>query len=128
MEAAVTAAERMVFEAQIDLDAGHSQKAGKGAYLSMIKAAKALVLMQYDDVTDDPDEVVEEFKERYYDSKLIFDPFAGGKFANYLFTAHRNTDTTFTPDSTHRIIEEALLFIEAVHGCYNRIRLAAAPD
>lgn len=119
----MTAAERMVFEAQVFLDAENFQQAGKDAYLGMIKAAKAMVLIKYDDVSEDPDEVVEEFKDRYYDTKLIFDPFAGGKFANYLFIAHKNTDTSFTSESAHQLIEEALLFIEAIHGCYNRMRL-----
>ncbi|MHC5110704.1 MAG: nitrite/sulfite reductase [Planctomycetota bacterium] len=122
----MTAAERLVFEAQVFLDAGNVQKAGKQGYDSMIKAAKALVQFQYDDISNDADEIVDEFKERYYDTKLIFDPFAGGKFANYLFAAHENTGKAFTEDSARHTIEEAQLFIEAVHNCYNRMRLEAA--
>ncbi len=119
----MTAAERIVFEAQVHLEDGDAQQAGEAAYKSMIKAAKALVQIQYDDVTeDDADEVVEEFKERYYDTERIFDPFAGSKFADYLFAAHDQAGTTFTADSARHLIEESQLFIECVHSCYNRIR------
>ncbi|MDG2381369.1 MAG: nitrite/sulfite reductase [Pirellulaceae bacterium] len=119
----MSASERLVFEAQVKLEEGDSQQAGKTAYQAMIKAAKALVLIQYDDVTEeDPDEVVDEFKERYYDTEVIFDPFAGSKFADYLFAAHEQANRTFDAESAHHLIEESQLFIEAVHSCYNRIR------
>ncbi|MCH7872067.1 MAG: nitrite/sulfite reductase, partial [Planctomycetes bacterium] len=119
---AMTDAERIVFEAQLFLEAGNVQKAGKDAYSAMLKAAKALVQIKYDDVTDEADEVVDEFRERYYDTKLIFDPYAGGKFAHYLFAVHKTIATPFTPESARHTIEEAQLFIEAVHSCYNRMR------
>jgi sulfite reductase (ferredoxin) len=117
-----TAAERMVFESQIKLEKGNVQDAGRNAYRAMLRAAKALVQMQYDDVTDEPEEIVEEFRERFVDTKLFHDPFAGPKFSNYLFEAHELKDTLFTPDTAHQRIEEAQLVIEAVHSCYNRIR------
>ena len=119
----MTGAERLVFEAQIHLEANETDAAGTTGYKAMIKAAKAIVLIQYDDVTeDDPDEVVEEFKERYYDTEYFFDPFAGAKFADYLFAAHASSNESFTADSARTRIEEAQLFIEAVHTCYNKIR------
>ena len=119
----ITAAERMEFNAQVLLEEGQGDAAGVEAYRAMIKAAKALVQIQYDDVTDeDPDEVVDEFKERFYDTKRIFDPFAGSKFADYLFAAHSQKDDQHTVDSARVLTEEAHLFIEAVHNCYNRIR------
>ncbi|MFQ5413395.1 MAG: nitrite/sulfite reductase [Phycisphaerae bacterium] len=123
---AMTEAERIVFEAQLALEAGDAQRGGDGAYKAMLTAAKALVKMQYDDVADDADEIVEEFRERFYDTKLIFDPFAGGKFAHYLFAAHAHAGASSTSDAAHELIEEAQLFIEAVHGCYNRMRMDAA--
>ena len=126
----MTAAERIVFGAQVHLDDGNAQQAGKDAYNAMIKAAKALVLIQYDDVTEeDPDEVVDEFRERYFDTEVFLDPYAGPKFANYLFAAHAESGKSFTAESAHHRIEESQLFIEAVHSCYNKIRtegLAAA--
>lgn len=120
-EFGMTAVDRILFGAQTLLEAKNVQQAGEDAYSAMLKAAKALVLIQYDDVSNDPEEIVEEFQERYYDTEIIFDPFAGGKFANYLFAAHKNAGTPFTLESAHHTIEEAHLFIEAVHSCYNRM-------
>jgi sulfite reductase (ferredoxin) len=117
-----TAAERMVFEAGLLLEKGEAQKAGEDAYKAMIRGAKALVQMQYDDVGNDPAEIVQEFRERFYDTQLFFDPFAGAKFALYLFDAHAAVGAKFTPDLAHRQITEAQLFIEAVHSCHNRLR------
>jgi sulfite reductase (ferredoxin) len=121
-EFAMTDAERLVFDSQVKLDENDPQKAGEGAYKAMLGAAKALVQIQYDDVTSDPEEVIEEFKERFFDTEIFFDPFAGPKFANYLFAAHESAGCEFTNDSAHVVIEEAQLFIEAVHTCYNKIR------
>lgn len=119
----MSAAERIVFGAQVLLEEGNAQQAGDDAYRAMIKSAKALVMMQYDDVTEeDPDEVVEEFKERYFDTEVFHDPFAGPKFAHYLFAAHDSMGIKFDQESAHHRIEEAQLFIEAVHSCYNRLR------
>ncbi|MCH7993479.1 MAG: nitrite/sulfite reductase [Planctomycetes bacterium] len=119
-------AERMIFDAQVLLDDGHIDQAGRDAYAAMLKAAKGLVLIEYDDVTDDAEEIVEEFKERFYDTKRFFDRYAGGKFAHYLFAAHEKSDTTFTAESARHLIEEAHLFVEAVHSCYQRVRGEAA--
>lgn len=121
-EFAMANAERLVFDSQVKLEENNAQEAGQGAYQAMLGAAKALVQIQYDDVTSDPEEVVEEFKERFFDTELFFDPFAGPKFANYFFAAHENAGCQFTNDSAHVLIEEAQLFIEAVHTCYNKIR------
>jgi len=123
---AMTEAERLVFEAQIELEKGRIQKAGDDAYAAMLRSARALVQTQYDDVSNDPKEIVAEFRERYFDTKKFFDPFAGGKFAQYLFNAFENTGRTHTPESAHQAIEEAQLFIEATHACYQRWRFESA--
>ena len=119
----MTAAERVIFESQVKLEQGNVQEAGRDALKAMLKSAKALVQIQYDDVTEeDPDEIIDEFRERYYDTELFFDPFAGSKFADYLFAAYEDTGKSHTPESAHHLIEESQLFVEAVHSCYNRIR------
>ena len=115
-------AERLVFDAQVKLEEQDAKTAGDGAFKAMVGAAKALVQLQYDDVTNDPEEVVDEFKERYFDTELFYDPFAGPKFANYFFAAYENAGGHFTDESARVLIEEAQLFIEAVHSCYNRLR------
>ena len=119
-EFAMTDADRVAFSAHIALEKDDAQQAAKAAYSAMIKAAKALVQIQYDDVSEnDPDEVVDEFRARYFDTELFHDPFMGPKFGNFLFAAHENRKKTHTPESAHHLVEEAQLFIEAVHSCYN---------
>ena len=120
------AAERLVFEAGLHLDAGNAQRAGETAYAAFLKAAKGLVQVQYDDVSNEPDEIVQEFKERFFDTQLFFDPFVGPKFANFLFAAHAGAGEQFTADTAHHRIAEAQLFIEAVHNCYNKLRTKAS--
>ena len=87
----LAAAEREVFEAQVAWEGGEFQKAGTTAYLAMVHAAKALVKLDYALIGDDPDRIVSEFRTRYYDTQKFFDPFAGGKFAHYLFAAHEKS-------------------------------------
>ena len=120
VEFGLAAAEREVFEAQVLLENGEIEKAGKTAYLSMIQAAKTLVRTEYLDVPDDSERVVSEFRTRFYDTQKFFDPFAGGIFANYLFAAHQRV-RPHTQESAHHLIEEAQLFVDAAHSCYNRM-------
>jgi sulfite reductase (ferredoxin) len=117
----LAAAEREVFEAQIALESGEIEKAGKTAYHSMIHAAKALVKISYPNISDDPGEIIGEFRTRLYDTQKFWDPYAGGKFANYLFDAHQKADQAYTGDSSRYLIDEAQLFIDAAHSCYNKM-------
>lgn len=87
----------------------------------MLHAARGLIKIEFLDISDDRDEIVNQFRTRYFNTRKIFDPFAGPKFANYLFAAHQRKGTRYTPDSSRRLIEEAQLFIEACHGCFNRL-------
>jgi len=120
----LAAAERELFEAQVAWEGGQIEQAGKTAYLSMVQAAKALVKIESSNIADDPGLIVGEFRTRFYDTQKFFDPFAGGKFAHYLFAAHEKSSEPHTADSTRYLIDEAQLFIDAAHSCYNRI---AAP-
>jgi sulfite reductase (ferredoxin) len=112
----LAAAEREAFEAQLTLEAGDFQKATRQAVGSMMTAAKELVLSKTP-VKDDSSEVVREFREKFFDTKLFWDPFAGGKFAQYFFQAVENPVQNPTSDAAHRLVEEAQLFIEAAHSC-----------
>ena len=40
---------------------------------------------------------------------------------HYLFAAQQKSADPYTPDSARYLIEEAHLFIEAAHSCYNRL-------
>jgi sulfite reductase (ferredoxin) len=115
------AAERELFEAQVALESGQVEHAGKAAYRAMLRAAKALVQAEYPDISDQADEIVKEFRQRYFDTQVFFDPFAGGKFANYLFDAHGKAGQTHTPESSRYLLDEAQLFIDAAHSCSNRL-------
>ena len=77
------------------LDDGKFDKADEAAYRAMVLAARALVRTRFLSLaTDDPARVIEEFRKHFYDTKLFFDPFAGGKFAHYLFDRHNNPPAT----------------------------------
>jgi len=117
----LAAAERELFEAQVAFEKGMAEKAGTSAYQSMLTAARALVQAEYPDVSTNPDQVVSEFRKRYYDTQLFFDPFAGGKFANYLFDAHARAREPRSEESVRYLIDEAQLFIDAAHSCSNRL-------
>ncbi len=124
----VAAAETLHFEAQVVLDEssqnGNVKKAADMALQSMLSAAQALVKMQNIDIADDPDRIVNEFRTRFYDTKLFFDPFVHGKFANFFFNAYERRDEAVDFDKARQLIEEARLFIEAVHDCNGRMLVA----
>ena len=117
----LAAAERELFEAQLAYEKGEVEAAGSRAYHAMLTAAKALVQVEYPDVPNNAAQIVAEFRKRYYDTQLFFDPFAGGKFANYLFDAHRKADQLHTSESSRYLIDEAQLFIDAAHACSSRL-------
>jgi sulfite reductase (ferredoxin) len=123
-EFGLAAAERQVFEAQVFLDQNAYQKAGETAYASMMKAAKTLVEEQFYDVPNDPNRIAEEFRTRFYDTKLFWDEYAGGKFGHYYLRAHEKANEPYTPEEAHRRVEEAQLVIEAAHSCYRKLLAA----
>jgi sulfite reductase (ferredoxin) len=120
----LTAAEREVFEAQLLLEDGRADDAGRGAYLAMVHAAKGLVRGEYLDISDNEETIAAEFRRRFYDTQKFYDPFVGGKFAQYFFAAHESAGRGYSRESAHHLVEEAQLFIEACHSCYNRVGTA----
>ena len=117
----LAAAERELFEAQLAFEDGRTEQAGNKAYQAMLHAAKALVSVENPHVQEDPEQIIAEFRARYYDTQKFFDPFAGGKFANYLFDAHRKANHPHTSESSRYLMDEAQLFIDAAHSCNNRL-------
>ena len=117
----LSGSEREAFEAQIRLDEGDSAAAYRAAYGAMLSAARSLVKSQFLDVPDDPDTIVREFRSRFYDTEIFFDPFAKGKFAHYLLRVHADPIESPTLDQARQVVEEAQLFIEAAHACYGRM-------
>ena len=123
----LAAAEAQVFEAQLQMEAGDHSKADTLAYQGMLLAAKGLIKTEFIDITDDPDDIVREFKTRFFDTQLFFDKYAGGKFAMYLFRRHDRVSRPGTAESARQLIEEAQLFLEASHACQARL-VAQSPQ
>jgi len=101
------------------------KKADELAYQAMLSAARSLVRSEYIDVTWEAEDIVKEFRTRFFDTERFFDKYAKGKFAEYLFARHENTPDNPTKDQAHQLVEEAQLFIEACHAC--DMRVSAAP-
>lgn len=121
IEMELAAAEREVFEGQVQLEEGSAVTARNHAFAAMVAAARALVKREHPNVGTDADEVVREFRTRFHDSKRFHDPFAGPKFAQYFFRAHEHLVEAATADGARQLVEEASLFVEAAHQCYQRL-------
>jgi sulfite reductase (ferredoxin) len=120
----IAKAESEHFEALVALDDGDYAQADERAYRSMLMAARALVRTRYLNVGQEPDQVVEEFRQRFFDTQLFFDRFAKGKFAQYFFDRHENAPQRLDRGTAYRMVEEARLFIEACHDCEARLSAA----
>lgn len=117
----LAASEREVFEAQLLLDAGSPHDAAARAYSAMLEAARALTREKSPNVGEEPDEIVREFRTHLVDTQLFSDPFAGAKFAHFLFRTHREGINGVSEEAAHQLIEEAQLFVDAAHQCYTRL-------
>ena len=117
----LAAAEAQVFEAQLQLEEGHHAKADELAYQAMLLAAKGLVKTEFTDISEAPDDIVREFRERFFETQVFFDKYAGGKFAMYLFRRHEAVSRPETAEAARQLIEEAQLFLEASHACQARL-------
>jgi sulfite reductase (ferredoxin) len=113
-----TAAETEAFEAQLLLDNGQYREADEKAYQAMLKAAHTLVQLQWLDAPTEPTTVVNEFRNRFVETKLFWDTYHGNQFANYLLARHEAADARYTQDTAHKLVEEANLFIDAAHKCH----------
>jgi sulfite reductase beta subunit-like hemoprotein/uncharacterized protein (UPF0332 family) len=126
VEVELAAAERELFEAQVLLDEKKIDGSAGRAFSAMLLAARALTREKNANVGSEADEVVSEFRRHFYDTELFFDPFAGGRFAQFLFRAHEERGKTATQEGAHQLIEEATLFVDAAHQCYTRLGSALA--
>ena len=119
-------AESQVFEAQLALEENDPARADQLAYGAMLQAAKGLIKTEFIDISDEPAQIVMEFRTRFYDTEVFFDKYARGKFANYLFRRHEQPSPATERDTARRLIEEAQLFLEATYAC--QARLASIPS
>ena len=123
-EFTLAASERELFEAQLLLDSGYAQQAAKLAYASMVRAAQGLVKDQNPNISEDETQIIAEFTRGFYDTKLFWDKYAGGKFAEYLFKAKEfiASGKAVDADRAVQLLQEAQLFIDAAHDCHNKTR------
>jgi ferredoxin-nitrite reductase len=115
-ELELTQAESIAFDAQVALEEGDLARADERAYAAMVAGARALVRTENPNVPDDPDAIVGEFRERFYDTERFFDRFAKGRFARPLFDRHGAAPDAHEEEATRVLVEEAQLFIDAVHA------------
>lgn len=120
-------AEHQLHDAQDALESGQAAAAAAAGFNAMITAAKALVRHLEVQVKDDADDVVANFKTHLHDTELFHDPFAKGQFAGYLLKMHVDRSYEHADSEiAHRTLDEAQLFLEAAHACYQRLTQAAA--
>ncbi len=120
VEMGLAASEREVFEAQLLLDEGKPSEAASRAFSAMLVAARALTRQKNENLGDQADEIVKEFRVHLYDTKLFWDPYAHGKFAQYFFKAYEEPTASPTKELAHQLVEEAQLFVDAAYQCYTR--------
>jgi sulfite reductase (ferredoxin) len=116
------ASESEVFAAQARLEQGDVSGAAALAYRAMVLAALALNRSQDSALPDEPAQVVAEFRTRFYDTERFFDPYARGKFAQFLFRVHREVQSHATVSHAGALqrVVEAQLFVEAAFACHAR--------
>ncbi|MEE8075706.1 MAG: nitrite/sulfite reductase [Candidatus Binatia bacterium] len=115
--------ERELFESQMHMDNEDFKKATETACASMIHAAQGLIKTQNADISDDEDAILSEFRQRFYDTKIFHDKYAGSKFADFLFKAKDalKDNGEIGKDLALQRVQEAQLFIDAAHSCYNKL-------
>src|SRR5688572_4981714 len=112
---ALAAADGLVFQAQLQLEGGDYAQADQLAYKAMLQAALSLVRAQSPEAPDEADTTIQEFRQRFFETNIWGDRYAGSKFAQYLFIRHASPPSTHTGDHAHRVVEEAQLFVDAVY-------------
>jgi sulfite reductase (ferredoxin) len=116
----VVKADSQAFDAQIALEEGDFETAEELGYKAMLSAARALVRTEYIDVTETPDDIVAEWRKRFFDTERFFDKYSGGRCGQYLLDRHANPPQRIDRAEAARRVEEAQLFIEASHACEAR--------
>ncbi|MBX7147891.1 nitrite/sulfite reductase [bacterium] len=114
-------ADREMFESQVVYEKGDLNKAVVAAYGAMLRAAQALVKSKNIDISENPEEIINEFNKYFCETGIFYDPFMGNQFAKYLFKAQEEGVDNISADRAHQRMEEAQLFIDAAHGCNIRM-------
>ena len=123
----VVKAESQAFDAQIALEEGDYEEAEELAYKAMLSAARALVRTEYIDVTESADDIVKEWRARFFDTERFFDKYSGGRAGQYLLDRYAEKSPRVGRSEAARRVEEGQLFIEAAHACEARAEAQRAP-
>jgi len=115
----LNAAERMVFEATLALEAGKISEAASLSHKAMVSAADGLLSTQGLLLSDRYD-VVSEFRTRFLEAGRFF-PGVG----EYFIKAAGHDLATLGAEKTRLFLEEANLFVEEAHVVYGRMAGAA---
>jgi sulfite reductase (ferredoxin) len=126
-EFSLTAAESKVFEAQLKLDAKDLKGAVALAYESMIFSAQAVLRTSNREYTGNADSTVADFRKQFFDTGEFVKHVNNTQFAAFLFKAHDNPLPNPNADEAHRRVEEAQLYMEAVHSYVANASPAPAP-
>jgi len=121
VQMALASAEREVFEAQVLLDANDLGQAATRARAAMLTAARSLVRELRPNIGESAEEITAEFRTHLVEPKIFFDRFAGAKFSHFFFRAMAG-GAIDTHEAAHQLIEEAQLFIDAAHQCYEAMQ------
>ena len=107
-------ADRLVFEATVDLDNGRFGKASDGALAATRRAADALLSTRGLLLSDNYD-CAAEFRRLFYDTGEFYKP-----FAENFFRADGANGGEVTPEDSRRRVEEAALFLEQAQSVYSK--------
>jgi sulfite reductase (ferredoxin) len=109
------AAERLIFEATLALEAGKTSEAAQMSYKGMVSAADGLLSTQGLLISDKYD-TVGEFKARFLEAGRVF-PGVG----EYFIKASGYDLARLTAEKARQLLEEANLFVEEAHVVYGRM-------
>ncbi len=115
-EFSLTAAESKAFEAQLKLDEKDLKGAVVLAYESMLHSAEAVIRNSNREFVGTPETIVAEFKKTFFDTGEFVKHVNNTQFAAFLFKAAENPLPNPNSDEAHRRVEEAQLYMEAVHS------------
>jgi len=108
-------AERLVFEATLDLEASRIEDASEKSWKAMKSAADGLLSTQGLLLSNNYD-TVGEFRSRFAEPGRFFPG-----VAEYFFKAAAETRAGMDPERTRQLLEEANLFTEEAHVVYGRM-------
>ncbi|MBI2818150.1 MAG: nitrite/sulfite reductase [Acidobacteria bacterium] len=109
-------ADRLSFQASLDLEAGRLEAAATTAFEAMKKAADGLLSVQGLLLSDRYD-TVEEFRRHFGENGFL------PQISEYFFRAAEQGPKNLTSEQTHQRVQEAALFIEEANGVYSRMEI-----